>query len=445
MDRAAPFGRERAKPRRLLIIAYYYPPLGMGGVKTVIPYVRYLADYGWRPEVLTVRSIAYYAYDDELALELRPYAPVTRCGSLDPARLLRLLKGPDYRVPLAEGALRHGGLLSRLQHALLTPDPKVLSAPFFYEAGRRTGRGGRYDALLVIAPPFSHLAMARRLAHSLHVPWAAHLGDRWVDGWVSDSTSLLARPAAARGERRAVESARALLCASPLEAEALRAKYPAAARKILTASLSFDPALHDLEERPDPGRFTVALVGTHIGERALGGDAGMPAVLNALKRMAGEEHQRRVVLRHVGSNRGPSVGSLADGIGCVELVEEAGQVDYRRSLVEMHRADVLLLTLAGGNPLCLPGRISDYIGSGRPILVVSDNEAAGRVIEDYGLGAVCRPTEEERIYELLRAARDGSGSLAQEPDPAGRDHFAAPRRAEQLAEVLTRWYPNDHV
>ena len=49
-----PMSQPDRQPRRLLVIAYYYPPLGMGGVKTVIPYVRYLADYGWRPEVLTV-------------------------------------------------------------------------------------------------------------------------------------------------------------------------------------------------------------------------------------------------------------------------------------------------------------------------------------------------------------------------------------------------------
>lgn len=425
------------QPRRLLVIAYYYPPLGMGGVKTVIPYVRYLADYGWRPEVLTVKPIAYYAHDKALADELRPYAPVHRCGSLDPARLLRLVKGPGYRVALGAGALRHGGPLSRLQHALLTPDPKVLSAPFFYAAGRRLGRGGRYAALLVIAPPFSHLAPADALARSLHIPWIGHLGDRWVGGWVSDTSSPLAKPAAERGERRAVARSRALLCASPLETELLRRRYPEHRRKILTAPLSFDPALHDLDLEPDPRRFTVAMVGTH---RA---DEGLTPVLRALKRLT-QSGGRPPLLRHLGSNRGPTVREVAAGLGCAELVEEPGQVDYRASLAAMHRADVLLLTVAGDNPLGLPGRTSDYVGAGRPILLVADNRAARRVVEGYELGACCRPDEAERVCELLRAARDGAGPLAVSPPDASRESFAAPRRARQLSEILSHWYPDEH-
>ena len=426
--------------KRLLIIAYYYPPLGMGGVKTVIPYVKYLADYGWRPEVLTVKPIAYYAYDEALAAELAPHAPVHRAGSLDPARLLRLLKGPGYRVSLGAGGLRHGGPLSRLQHALLVPDPKVLSAPFFYTAGRRLGRGGRYDALLVIAPPFSHLATADHLARALHLPWTAHLGDRWVGGWVVNSTGPLAEPAARRGERRAVERARALLCASPVEAELLRDRYPASAGKIATAPLSFDPALHARcpDHQPDSGRFTVALVGTYRG------DEGVLPVLEALRTLS-TTTKRRLELLHVGSTNGPSVAETAAKQGCAELVRRTGQVDYERSLAEMRRADLLLLTVAADNPHGLPGRTSDYIGSGRPILLVSDNAAARRTLEHYGIGLALGPGEETAIRKALTAALEGTGPLARPTPENARAAFAAPRRAEQLARILETWHPSgDH-
>jgi len=219
--------------KRLLIIAYYYPPLGMGGVKEPLPYVKYMGKYGWLPEVLTVKPTLYYAYDVELERDFARFAKVHRAGSLDPARLSWLFG--IRKAGFGTGGFRRGGALSRLQHALLKPDPKVPSVPFFYHAGRRLGRGGRYDALLVIAPPFSHLRLADRLARSLHVPWVAYLADRWVGGWVAKTTGLVARLVALRGERRALKRSRAVLCASPVETEDLRRRYPGAAGKILWA------------------------------------------------------------------------------------------------------------------------------------------------------------------------------------------------------------------
>ena len=419
--------------KRLLIIAYYYPPLGMGGVKEPLPYVKFLSDYGWRPEVLTVKPILYYAYDRALERDFAKFAEVQRAGSLDPARLLWL--AGVRRAGFGSGGFRHGGALSRLQHVLLKPDPKVLSVPFFYAKGRRLGRGGRFDALLVIAPPFSHLRLADRLARSFDIPWVAYLADRWVDGWVAKTTGPLARPVALRGEARAVESARAVLCASPVETEDLRMRYPAAARKIVWAPLSYDPE-PDADLGPserDPTLFLVSMVGTHRD------DEGLPTVCRALARLAGENPARRIVLRHVGTSVGRPFLDVARENGAGAFTEVLGQVPYRESLRQQRAADVLLLTAARDNPHGLPGRTSDYVGAGRPVLLVSANRAARRTLERFDLGAAHDDDDDEGVYRSLKGALEGTGPLSRPVPVAARRFFAAPARAEQLAKILDRW------
>ncbi len=48
--------------RNLLVVAYYFPPCGGGGVVRVKSFVRYLRDNGWRPLVLTVKEKYYPAF-----------------------------------------------------------------------------------------------------------------------------------------------------------------------------------------------------------------------------------------------------------------------------------------------------------------------------------------------------------------------------------------------
>ncbi len=417
--------------KRLLIIAYYYPPLGMGGVKEPLPYVKYMVKYGWRPEVLTVKPILYYGYDVELERDFARFTEVHRAGSVDPARLLWLFG--VRKAGFGSGGFRHGGVLSRFQHALLKPDPKVLSIPFFYRLGRRLGSGGRFDALLVIAPPFSHLRLADRLARSLHVPWVAYLVDRWVGGWVAKTTGFSARPVALRGERRAMKRARAVLCASPIETEDLQGRYPGAAGKILWAPLSYDPE-QDADLGPvrrDPKCFLVSMIGTHRD------DEGLPAVCRALTRIVGESPSREIVLRHVGSSVGKSFLEVAGENGAAGFTSALGQVPYRESLRQQRLADVLLLTVADDNPHGLPGRTSDYIGAGRPILLVSGNLAARRTLERFELGMAFDNHDEEGIHRALKDALAGRGPLSQPIPGKARRFFAAPTRAKQLAEILT--------
>jgi hypothetical protein len=45
--------------RRVLCIAYAYPPYGGGGVQRTAKFVRYLPDHGWLPTVLTVVPSAH--------------------------------------------------------------------------------------------------------------------------------------------------------------------------------------------------------------------------------------------------------------------------------------------------------------------------------------------------------------------------------------------------
>ncbi|MCX6825673.1 MAG: hypothetical protein NTV06_00185, partial [candidate division Zixibacteria bacterium] len=95
--------------KNILLVSYYFPPLGMGGVGRPYSLFKYLPDYGYDVTVLTVKTILYPEYDHSLLAGVDK-AKIARTGSFDPARLLYLV-GLRNKKALESSLLRKGGWL----------------------------------------------------------------------------------------------------------------------------------------------------------------------------------------------------------------------------------------------------------------------------------------------------------------------------------------------
>ena len=118
--------------RRLLVIAYYTPPLGMSGVMRVTKLCKFLPEAGWQPLILTVKPVAYYGYDPSLLEDLKQ-AKFFRTETFDANRILNVLRAKAKRLTPALGSGLGAG--PRLLNYLLFPDSKIGWLPF----GSRSG------------------------------------------------------------------------------------------------------------------------------------------------------------------------------------------------------------------------------------------------------------------------------------------------------------------
>ncbi|MBN1894297.1 glycosyl transferase family 1, partial [bacterium] len=83
--------------KRVLLVAYYFPPMGMGGVQRALKFAKYLPEFGWKASVLTVRETSYYARDESLLKEAKG-ADIIRTESFDPMRLFRVKSSGGLRT-----------------------------------------------------------------------------------------------------------------------------------------------------------------------------------------------------------------------------------------------------------------------------------------------------------------------------------------------------------
>jgi hypothetical protein len=166
--------------RRLLVVAYYTPPLGLSGVMRVTKLCKFLPEAGWQPLILTVKPVAYYSYDPLLLEDLKA-SRVYRTESADPNRLLNVVRMEAKRLTpaLAQGL----GAGPRLLNHLLFPDSKVGWLPFGSVAGRHIIDREKPAAIFASAPPFTALLLGVRLKAHAHVPLASDFRDPWPTGF----------------------------------------------------------------------------------------------------------------------------------------------------------------------------------------------------------------------------------------------------------------------
>ena len=69
--------------KKLLMIAYIFPPAGNVGIYRPVKFVKYLPEFGWDPVVLTVSDGKFGKYDPRLTKIVPEGTPVYRTRSIE--------------------------------------------------------------------------------------------------------------------------------------------------------------------------------------------------------------------------------------------------------------------------------------------------------------------------------------------------------------------------
>jgi glycosyltransferase involved in cell wall biosynthesis len=407
--------RAMKRRRRVLVLAYFFPPLGGAGVQRTLKFVRYLEPLGWDATVVTSRSRLYPARDPSLLEDVPGGTRIIRTRAL----------------PLASWA---GAILYRLRlrtlHAWVTwPDSGKGWAPFACLAALRAARLERPDVIFSTSAPFGAHLVAMWVSRRTGIPWVADFRDEWASNPnLGEPPRSLAR-LTARSERAITSAAcRVVVAADYFRLEGLAPDDPR--RRVILNGVD-DADLPTTSIHPPTDRFVLANVGTVY-------DSFDPsAALRALPRLVeqGEIEREQVVVRFVGSIWSDDF-EPPRGI----RFEQTGYVEHSRAVEEMCMASVLLLYRPRSS-LAPSGKLFEYLASGRPILCLTrpDNLAA-RLVRDWRAGVVADPDDETEIEAalLMLWRRWQDSGLPDQPEVRRRalERYSRQAGAKQLAEVL---------
>ena len=233
--------------KRVLLFAYYFPPMANTGVLRMLKTARYLPVHGWEPTVVTVNKTDYPTQDAELLRDLPPTCEVIRTRSLDPDRLYRLVKGAKSSGFYDLETRGSRGLLSRVTRlvrgALFVPDTRIGWLPFAYRAGIRAVRTRGLDAVMASGPPPTALLAGAIVARRTHRPFLADFRDPWTEAYFYPDRPVIAHWFNRRLEAWVLRQASCITAVGEGVADGLRRRLPARQRgKVHVIPNGFDPA-----------------------------------------------------------------------------------------------------------------------------------------------------------------------------------------------------------
>ena len=409
--------------KRLLIISYYWPPTGGSGVQRWVKFSKYLPEHGWQPVIYTPENPERLAYDESLLADIPECAEVIRRRIVEPYGLYRKLFGRSGGEvnPLNSSGKSLKSKLSRVVRGnLFIPDPRVSWVRGSVRFLKKYLREHPVDAVVTTGPPQSMHLIGRGLKRSLGLPWIADFRDPWTRMFYYKHLCLskFADRKHHRLEQGVLDEADLVLAVSPPVRDDFQAQTRTPVHLITNGYDEDDFPVREPGSRRD-GKFRIVHTGLFAAD-------GNPLKLwDALARRCREDEDfaQRLEIRLAGKTDAPVLEAIRErGLGA-QLVD-LGYLPHSRVVQEQQEADLLILPLRHEPEYAkvLPGKIFEYIASGRPVLGIGQEDgAAAAILRDSGAGRMYDWDREDKFLEFM-----------------DMDHEAAEGAARYSRTALTR-------
>jgi glycosyltransferase involved in cell wall biosynthesis len=410
---------------KALIVSFYFPPAGGGGVQRPLKLAHSLPAWGVETHVLAPDEPRGTHRDEGLRMPSQAW--------VHRARYLGVSGGKPTEVLAKTQGLERIAAQARLQlRRLVVPDENATWALTAIPAGIRLVRQHEIDVVVSTSPPGSTHLIAAAIARATGARWVADLRDSLLAHAHrrADTTATKAKAAMhARVARLVAGRAEAITCVSEAISVETRALEPKGRVVTIPNGADFDDVA-GLEYRPAE-RFRITHTGSFFGRR------DPRPFLQALR-----DSGLDVVARFLGDFR-EGDRAWAEGLGLGDRLELLPYAPRAESLSLQRDSEALLLLIpdAGGRGKGVhSGKVFEYLAVGRPILAaVPPDGAAAELIRETGAGVVAQPDEPAAIRAALEALHvrwRERGLPDVELSTACRDKLSRRSRVEEMAEVL---------
>jgi glycosyltransferase involved in cell wall biosynthesis len=437
--------------KKLLVIAYFFPPSGAVGVYRTLKFIKYLPEFGWQPVVLTVSNGKFPVYDESLMSLVPAGTEVHRCPSFE-----ALNEGFDA----PERGERRRTLGSRLHtraylawNWVALPDPRVGWVTNATRAARRLVREREISHVYISGSPFSSFLVGPRLKRRDDVRVAIDYRDPWTQNLDYQRRTPVHRWLDRSMERRVVASSDLVISNTRHNEAQMAAEFGAGQprQKFISIHNGFDAADFAGIPRPRTEKFTITYagafyysVGSDFSGRA--GDDTMKTYsplyfFEALEQL----FQRRPDAK--ADTRVRFMGVLGEGYdpairerGLEGVVERVGYIAYDEHLRVLKQSDVLLLVMSRGERSrgWIPSKFFQYLGTGNPILAMAPAGEVRDIMGGTRAGPCVEPDDVAGASQAIERLYEGwkNGTSIARPDASTAAAYERRNLTARLARAL---------
>ena len=380
--------------KKVLIISYYFPPMGMGGVQRALKFAKYLPSFGWQPIVLTVKDVDYFAKDYTLLEELSIDAKIIRTGSFDPLRLSYLLKkGKSFE------SKAYTPKKAQAQSWIFFPDNKIGWLPFALASGLNLCKKEKIDLIFSTSPPPSAHLVGYLLKKLTGKAWLADFRDEWTGYHYQLLPTSLHRSMKEIMMGRIARNCNGIITVNQKIADLIRKKL-SEPKLLEVIPNGFDQSDFKMGNFKKTEKFTIVHLGTFSLDNAP--QPFFEALSNLLNQGKIDPDKLKLVI--VGVPLGIDLDKLITKYKLQKCIDNLGYLPHLQAVQKLIESDLLLLTISDApeSKFITTGKLFEYLAAKKPILAIaSRNGAAAEVINSTGAGEIIEPKEIEKIENKI--------------------------------------------
>lgn len=384
--------------KKLLMLTYYFPPLGLGGTQRAVKFAKYLPQFGWQPTVITVKPVAYWAYDDSLLNDVKN-CEIIRTESFDPQRILtkfaKKTKLENSRPADSSGVVQW--VNQKLFPFFLIPDSKILWKWHVKKTVKDLDMNS-FDVMFSTSPPHSTHIIAKILAKQYGLKWIADFRDGWAGSHVVHEPTPLQHKINQWLEKNVVKNADAVLAVSPGIVDSLRLKN-GALDKYHYIPNGFDPEdYNDVKIKKRSKKFIISYIGTiNKFARPDGFLKGLGLFLHNYPHL-----NDRISIKFVGLDTLGQFDKLIKHYQVQTVVDYLGFKPHNQAVEYLFQSDALLLIATGREQdTFIPGKTFEYISTGKPIIAISNSRYTNDLLSDYSSVFFLRENDYQGISDFI--------------------------------------------
>ncbi len=407
--------------KKILLITYYFPPLGGAGIGRPLALFQNLPLHDYECHVLTVKPVLYRAYEPELLREL-DNSKIFRAGSRDPSRLLYIFGVRNISTKTAD--------YSQIVSKGFFPDSKGGWIQPGIRMGKKLVKRHNYDLIVSTSPPISAHVVAKELSQEYGIPWVADFRDFW--------TSYKAERYFFNSDAKR-QKAKQLLNDIKSSAKSIVAVNDSVAKYVGADSVitnCYDSQLAKLWKKPrTKDIFTIGVFGT-ISE--LTPIYPLIEVLKSVKQNEPEIYSRIRVLQ-VGQTNEEFHKDELKKIGLNEIFDFRGFQPRAKAIEILSEAALFYLGVSDLGFGLTTSRIFTLLSSGRPILAYTESGSEfDRIMSNSANSFLFNDFKIEEARKVLSKTVEKylNGDLSIDVEPASIREFSSERMVEKFATLF---------
>jgi len=365
--------------KKALIVAYYYPPLGGGGVFRSLKFSRYLPEFDYKPYVLTVKNSLLKLKDPLLMNEIPSEARIIRTFSFEH----RIFRAPRHFLNIS-------------LKWFFVPDENIGWLPTAVSKGSKLIKKNNIDVIFASGPVWTTFLIGYLLKKKTKKPLIIDFRDPWINNSNVSYPSKVHEFIEKKLEKTIMTQANYITVVSDLIKKDLIKRYPFVASKIETLTNGFDPEdFKNIAIKNKTSKFTITYTGSIYGLRTA------RSFLIGLKKLIiqNDDLEKNIEVLFIG-NYGAETARLVKELQLEKYVKLKGQISHKKCLEYLISSDVLLLLITSKENLT--GKMFEYFASQKPIIAISPIDGlASKLIRSINAGTVIPPRNIELVKKTI--------------------------------------------